>query len=95
MAKLGASLVVGVDISHAMLAKARDLIAVDPSVREHSVQLEISDIFAPLILKNAKPDSFDIVTGVWSLNYAGNQAMMDQAFNNVAKYLRDGGGGVL
>ncbi|KAJ0107254.1 hypothetical protein J7T55_007624 [Diaporthe amygdali] len=91
MAKLGASHVVGVDINSGMLGKARELIAADSSVPKDVIKLELGDVFAPLSLKNADPGSFDVVTGVWSLNYAGDQAMMDHAFNNVGKYLKPGG----
>lgn len=91
MAKLGAGKVVGVDINLGMLGKARELIAADPAVPKDVIELEHGDIFAPLSLTSAEPGSFDVVAGVWSLNYAGNQAMMDHAFDNIAKYLKNGG----
>lgn len=91
MARLGASKIVGVDINEGMLNKARELIAADPAMPKDVIELELGDVFAPLSLRSAEPGSFDVVTGVWSLNYAGNQAMMNQAFNNIAKYLRKGG----
>jgi toxoflavin synthase len=91
VAKLGASKVVGVDINEGMLGKAREIIAADSSLPKDVIELELGDVFAPLSLKSAEPGSFDIVGGVWSLNYAGNQAMMDNAFRNIAKYLNDGG----
>ncbi|KAK7704085.1 hypothetical protein SLS64_008643 [Diaporthe eres] len=91
MAKLGASKVVGVDINNGMLGKAKELIAADPAVPKDVIELELGDVFGPLSLTSADPGSFDIVAGVWSLNYAGNQAMMNQAFENIAKYLKDGG----
>lgn len=91
MAKLGASKVVGVDINQGMLGKAKELIAADPAVPKDVIELELGDVFGPLSLKSVDPGSFDIVAGVWSLNYAGNQAMMNQAFENIAKYLKDGG----
>lgn len=91
VAKLGASKVVGVDINEGMLAKAREIIAADPSVPKDVIGLELGDVFSPLNLKSAEPGSFDVVAGIWSLNYAGSQAMMNHAFNNIAKYLKNGG----
>ena len=91
VAKLGASKVVGVDINEGMLGKAREIIAADPSVPTDVIELELGDVFAPLNLRSADPGSFDVVAGIWSLNYAGDQAMMDHAFKNIAKYLKDGG----
>lgn len=91
MAKRGASKVVGVDINNGMLGKAKELVAVDPTVPKGVIELELGDVFGPLSLRSADPGSFDVVAGVWSLNYAGNQAMMNQAFENIAKYLKDGG----
>lgn len=90
-AKRGASKVVGVDINQGMLGKAKELIAADPAVPKDVIDLELGDVFSPLNLSSADPGSFDIVGGVWSLNYAGNQTMMNQAFENIAKYLKSGG----
>lgn len=91
MAKLGASKVVGVDINKGMLEKAKELIAADPAVPKDVIELELGDVFSPLSLRSAEPGSFDVVAGVWSLNYGGDQAMLNQAFNNIAKYLKNGG----
>lgn len=91
VAKLGASKVVGVDINEGMLGKAKEIIAADSSVPPDVIELELGDVFAPLNLRSSKAGSFDVVAGIWSLNYAGNQAMMDHAFKNIAKYLKDGG----
>lgn len=91
MAKLGASKVVGVDINNGMLEKAKELIAADPAMPKGVIELELADVFAPLSLRSAEPGSFDVVAGVWSLNYAGDQAMVNNAFNNIAKYLKKGG----
>ncbi|KAG8157273.1 hypothetical protein KVR01_012981 [Diaporthe batatas] len=91
VAKLGASKVVGVDINKGMLGKAKEIIAADASVPKDVIELELGDVFAPLSLTSADPGSFDVVAGIWSLNYAGNQAMMCHAFNNIAKYLKHGG----
>lgn len=91
IAKLGARKVVGVDINQGMLGKAKEIIAADPDVPKDVVEFELGDVFAPLSLTNAEPGSFDVVGGVWSLNYAGDQAMVNEAFDNIAKYLKPGG----
>lgn len=91
MAKAGAGKVVGVDINHGMLERARELTVADPAVPQDVIEFELGDVFAPLSLRSAEAGSFDIVAGVWSLNYAGNQVMMDHAFKNIARYLKAGG----
>lgn len=35
--------------------------------------------------------TFDLVTGVWCLNYAGNRDMMQIAWQNIARFLKPGG----
>lgn len=90
VAKLGANKLVGVDINGGM-GKAKDIMAADASVPKDVIEFELGDFFAPLYLSSADSGSFDVVAGIWSLNYAGNQAMMGQVFKNIAKYLKDGG----
>lgn len=71
LAKMGAATVVGVDINEAMLGKAREILATDPSVPQEArdaVTYEAGDVFSPLELVGGAAGEFDLVTGVWSLN---------------------------
>ncbi|KAJ0116975.1 methyltransferase-like protein [Diaporthe amygdali] len=91
LSKLGAKHVNGVDVSQSMLEAARKVTEDDPQIPEGVVEYELGDVFKPLTLLNYTEASCDLVTGAWCLNYAGDQAMMDQALQNIAKYLRPGG----
>ncbi|KAG8156310.1 hypothetical protein KVR01_013845 [Diaporthe batatas] len=91
LSKKGAKDVVGVDISEGMLDIARKLTESDASVPEGILDFELADVFKPLNLLNCPEASRDVITGAWCLNYAGNQVMMDQALQNIAKYLKPGG----
>jgi SAM-dependent methyltransferase len=75
-----------------MLGVARKLTGDDPLIPEGVVEFELGDVFKPLSLLNCPEASRDVITGAWCLNYAGDQAMMDQAWQNIAKYLKPGGG---
>lgn len=88
MARLGAAHVVGIDVSEGMLQAARHL---SP---EGSVRYEIGDLFRVLRLGedgSAGEGLFDLVTGVWCLNYAGDKQMMQNAWQNIARFLKSGG----
>lgn len=98
MSRLGAAHVVGVDVSEGMLQAARHL---SP---EGSVRYEAGDVFSVLTRlgeekKKKKEDGggaaaegkFDLVTGVWCLNYAGDRGMMQTAWRNIARFLKPGG----
>lgn len=91
LSKMGANHAVGVDVSPSMLDVARKLTEGDPKVRQGGVEYELGDVFKPLDLHNCLESSRDVITGAWCLNYAGDQAMMDQAWQNIAKYLKPGG----
>lgn len=91
LSKLGAKHVVGVDVSQSMLDAARKVTEGDPQVPAGVVDYELGDVFKPLELANCPEASRDLITGAWSLNYAGDQAMMDQAWRNIARYLAPGG----
>lgn len=90
MARLGAAHVVGVDVSEGMLQVARQLSAADEA---GPVRYEAGDVFGALELgeEGAEGALFDLVTGVWCLNYAGDRKMMQTAWRNIAKFLRPGG----
>lgn len=91
LSKMGAQHVVGVDVSQSMLDAARKVTAEDPQIPDGLVKYELGDVFKPLELVNCPEASRDLITGAWCLNYAGDQDMMDQAWRNIAKYLRPGG----
>lgn len=91
LSKMGAKDIVGVDVSQSMLDAARKVTEGDPEIPRGVAKYESGDIFKPLELINCSETSRDVITGAWSLNYAGNQAMMDQAWHNIAKYLSPGG----
>lgn len=91
LSKKGAKHVVGVDVSEGMLDVARKLAENDPALPESVLKYEQADVFKPLNLLNCSEASRDVITGAWCLNYAGDQTMMDQAFQNIAKYLKPGG----
>ncbi|KAJ4418397.1 hypothetical protein N0V82_005583 [Gnomoniopsis sp. IMI 355080] len=87
MSRLGAGHVVGVDVSEGMLQAARHL---SP---EGSVRYVAGDVFSVLRLlgEEEEEEMFDLVTGVWCLNYAGNRGMMQTAWRNIARFLKPGG----
>lgn len=94
MARLGAAHVVGVDVSEGMLQVARHL---SP---EGSVRYETGDVFSAMLQglgegkeeeEGAAEGKFDLVTGVWCLNYAANRDMMLTAWRNIARFLKPGG----
>ncbi|KAH8772492.1 S-adenosyl-L-methionine-dependent methyltransferase [Diaporthe sp. PMI_573] len=91
LSKKGAQHAVGVDVSQGMLDVARKLTGDDSLIPEGVVEFELGDVFKPLSLLNCPEASRDVITGAWCLNYAGDQAMMDQAWQNIAKYLKLGG----
>lgn len=91
LSKKGAKHVVGVDVSQGMLDVARKLTESDRAVPEDVLDYELADVFKPLNLVTCPEASRDVITGAWCLNYAGDQAMMDQALQNIAKYLKPGG----
>lgn len=91
LSKKGAKQVVGVDVSQSMLDAALKVTQGDPQIPEGVVSYELGDVFKPLELHNCPEASCDLITGAWCLNYAGDQAMMDQACRNIARYLRPGG----
>lgn len=91
LSKMGAQHVVGVDVSQSMLDAASKLTEQDPQIPNGLVKYELGDVFKPLELVNCPEASRDLITGAWCLNYAGDQDMMDQAWRNIARYLRPGG----
>ena len=83
----GASKVVGVDISPAMIEEAR---TVSSRVQSSgaTIDYQLADCSKPLSYEGGP---FDIVFGAWLLNYAPSGKDMVEMFRNVALNLRDGG----
>lgn len=90
--KWGASSVVGVDISPAMIEEARR----QGSAVAGSASGAISGTVEFILADCAKPTAyaggpFDLVFGAWLLNYAPDRAGLVDMFRNVALNLKDGG----
>lgn len=90
----GASAVVGVDISPAMIAEARRqgsaVVASSPSSTRSggSVDFILADCAKPTLYAGGP---FDLVFGAWLLNYAPDRAALVDMFRNICLNLRDGG----
>ncbi|KAG6355945.1 hypothetical protein INS49_015329 [Diaporthe citri] len=91
LSKMGAKHVVGVDVSQGMLDAARNVTEREPQIPGGVAKYELGDVFKPLKLLHCPEASRDLITGAWCLNYAGDQTMMDQAWRNIARYLKPGG----
>ncbi|CAF9921186.1 MAG: hypothetical protein ALECFALPRED_001730 [Alectoria fallacina] len=84
--KWGASKIVGVDISSAMIEEARAASEV-PS-NGANISFMVADCSKPVPYEG---DPFDVVFGAWLLNYAPSGKDMVDMFRNVAVNLKDGG----
>jgi SAM-dependent methyltransferase len=84
MRSLGASSpLVGVDISPQMLEMAK---ATTPDVALH-----VADCTKPLDHLGLEPGSFDVVLGMWLLNYCPSSVELAGMWTNIATYLKPGG----
>jgi SAM-dependent methyltransferase len=86
----GASRVVGVDISSAMVTAAQKASA-SKNIPPEKLTFLVGDAMKPLgqSIKDSGP--FDIVLGAWLLNYAPSQEDMTSMFRNISSSLRPGG----
>lgn len=84
--RLGASSSVGVDISKAMI----DVCKQNTTLGDH-VQLHVADCSESLNSLGLEPDSFNLVLGMWLLNYAESAERMQKFWNNIALYLAKDG----
>ncbi|KAF3901779.1 hypothetical protein AA313_de0204332 [Arthrobotrys entomopaga] len=80
---LGASKLVGVDISPQMLEIAK---ATVPDITVHT-----ADCSKPLDHLGLEPGSFDVVLGFWLLNYCPSSVEMAGMWGNIARFLKPGG----
>ena len=85
--KWGASKVVGIDLSPAMVAEAR---AAGSSISPNSatIDFKVADCSKPVPYEGGP---FDVVFGAWLLNYAPSGKVMVDMFRNAAINLKDGG----
>ncbi|KAJ7900934.1 S-adenosyl-L-methionine-dependent methyltransferase [Mycena olivaceomarginata] len=86
-ASLGASRLVGVDISAGMIAVA---------VHQHphatyDFEFHVSDASLPLDQLGLTPGTFDLISAGWLLHYAKTRDEMAGMWANVARYLKPGG----
>ena len=81
----GASAVVGIDLSPAMIdAAEKRREALPPNVRE-ALQYRVGDAIS---LGKVDDEGFDLVVGAWLLNYAGTQAELEGMLAAIAQNLR-------
>jgi len=85
--KWGASKVVGIDISSAMIEEARSS-HVPSDSNGATIEFKVADCSKPVPYEG-RP--FDLVSGAWLLNYAPSGRDMAEMFRTVALNLTDGG----
>jgi SAM-dependent methyltransferase len=83
MRSLGATHLVGVDISAQMLEVAR---ATTPDITLHR-----ADCTKSLEYLGLEPNSFDIILGMWLLNYCPSSVELAGMWTNISTYLKPGG----
>lgn len=85
--KFGATGLVGIDIS-------KEMIEVCKATTKDADQLtlHVADCSGPLDhLEGLQPGSFDLVIGMWLLNYAESASQLQGFWDNIAKYLKPTG----
>ena len=80
--EMGAACVVGVDISKVMVEAAK------ASSTSDRLNFQVGDCSKPAVFDGGP---FDLVIGVWLLNYAPSAKAMVDMFRNVSMNLKDGG----
>ena len=84
----GASYVLGVDLSTSMVDVARQTISEE---QKQAGVLRFETGNALTLGKISDEESFDVVTGVWLLNYSSSLDDMTQMFCSISANLKDGG----
>ncbi|KAH8662616.1 methyltransferase type 11 [Xylariales sp. PMI_506] len=84
----GADFVMGIDLSSAMLQAAKESVSLR---EEQAASLEFRVGNALELGKIEDQESFDLVIGVWLLNYAANAGQMAQMFRTISTNLKPGG----
>ena len=82
MKKLGATKLVGVDISNEMLEVAKQ------TSPDAGFELHHADCSQPLDHLGLQRGSFDLVIGMWLLNYPDSRDQMARMWRNIATYLK-------
>lgn len=85
--KWGASKVVGVDISSAMIEQARAASSEMP-LKSATIKFKLADCSVPVQYDGGL---FDLVFAAWLLNYASSRTELVAMFRNVSLNLKDGG----
>ncbi|RFU78966.1 methyltransferase [Trichoderma arundinaceum] len=85
----GAGLLVGMDISSAMVDAARARISNTPY--KDQAQFVQGDGLIPQPYSSTGAESFDVVTGAWFLNYASSSDQMVSMFQTISMNLKPGG----
>ena len=80
---LGATTLVGVDISPEMIGVAKQTTP--------DAALHVADCSAPLDGLGLAKGSFDLVIGMWLINYAETREQVEGMWANIATYLKPGG----
>lgn len=78
----GASEVLGVDISSAMIEVAK------ATTTSENVKFEVGDCTKPIMFGRGQ---YDLVVGAWLLNYAATKDEMTSMYRTIAMNLKDGG----
>ena len=86
--KWGASSVVGVDISSAMVEQAKRHPSAAANLDSGKLKFILADCSKPIAYEGGP---FDIIFGAWLLNYAPDRAGLLDMFRNIALNLRPGG----
>ena len=84
----GASKVIGIDISTAMVEKARDAAGARQIRDSSTIEFRVADCSKPMSFEGGP---FDLVFAAWLLNYASSSGELVEMFRNGALNLKEGG----
>jgi len=87
----GAAYVLGVDVSPEMIEAANQ--ESSPNTSSGKLEFRVGDALTMgrIVAEDDEEDLFDIVTGVWLLNYAEDSTQMTQMWNTISANLSGGG----
>jgi toxoflavin synthase len=84
----GASFVLGIDMSSGMIEAAKKSLPDDPEA-SRSLEFRVGNVITLGKIPDEEP--FDIVLGVWLLNYSTTAAEMTRMFETISANLKPGG----
>jgi toxoflavin synthase len=84
----GAAHVVGIDISEAMVKSAREAFANQDDHSTAKIDFDVGDCSKPF---SAPGGPFDVIIGMWFLNYASCHVELVSMFQNIHRNLKPGG----